>query len=48
MSWVTVLKYEGGSNCFVIRYEDLMKIGNFSIHRVAELSGLTTLLNLVI
>jgi hypothetical protein len=24
-----------GSNCFVIRYEDLMEIGKFPIHRIA-------------
>ena len=24
-----------GSNCFVIRYGDLMKIGKFAIHRIA-------------
>ena len=29
------LNMRAGSNCFVIRYEDLMKIGKFAIHRVA-------------
>ena len=28
------LNYRAGSNCFVIRREDLMKIGNFMCHRV--------------
>ncbi len=29
------LNMRAGSNCFVIRYEDLMEIGKFPIHRIA-------------
>ena len=29
------LNMRAGSNCFVIRYGDLMKIGKFAIHRIA-------------